>query len=125
MGGFISKEELAELEMEPIRKTVDLSHWQDGVAAEDVGTVPAGYKYVITEITIQNLGAASVIDFYNAAAADQAEANHKISIDAKATDTTVVTGLKAIFTTAISNIASVCAAAHDLKIHLGGYKVKA
>ena len=125
MGGYISKQELAELELEPIRQAVDLSHWQDGVAAEDVGTVPSGYKYVITEITIQNLGAASVIDFYNAAAADQAEANHKISVDAKGTDTTVVTGIKAIFTTAISNIASVCAAAHNLKIHLSGYKVKA
>ena len=125
MGGYISKQELAELELEPIRQAVDLSHWQDGVAAEDVGTVPSGYKYVITEITIQNLGAASVIDLYNAAAADQAEANHKISVDAKGTDTTVVTGIKAIFTTAISNIASVCAAAHNLKIHLSGYKVKA
>ena len=125
MGGYISKQELAELELEPIRQAVDLSHWQDGVAAEDAGTVPSGYKYVITEITIQNLGAASVIDFYNAAAADQAEANHKISVDAKGTDTTVVTGIKAIFTTAISNIASVCAAAHNLKIHLSGYKVKA
>jgi len=125
MGGYISKQELAELELEPIRQAVDLSHWQDGVAAEDIGTVPSGYKYVITEITVQNLGAASVIDFYNATAADQAEANHKISVDAKGTDTTVVTGIKAIFTTAISNIASVCAAAHNLKIHLSGYKVKA
>ena len=125
MGGYISKQELAELELEPIRQAVDLSHWQDGVAAEDIGTVPSGYKYVITEITVQNLGAASVIDFYNATAADQAEANHKISVDAKGTDTTVVTGIKAIFTTAISDIASVCAAAHNLKIHLSGYKVKA
>lgn len=125
MGGFISKEELAELEMEPVRNSVDLSHWQDGITAEDVGTVPSGYKYVITEITIQNLGAASVIDFYDCAKADQAEAKHKISVDAKGTDTTVVTGIKAIFATAISNIASVCAAAHNLKIHLGGYKVKA
>ena len=123
--GFISKEELAELEMEPVRKTVDLSHWQDGVAAEDIGTVPSGYKYVVTEITIQNLGAASVIDFYDSAAADQAEAKHKVSIDAKGTDTTVVSGLKAIFSTALSSIASVCASAHNLKIHLGGYKVKA
>lgn len=115
---------LEEAELKPYDNAVDLEHWQDAAAAEDIGSVASGYKYVITGITIQNLGAASVLDFYDAAAADQAEANHKISIDAKGTDTTVVTGLLLTFSTALSVIASVCAAAHNLKITLCGVRVK-
>jgi len=125
MGAFLGVEDLKKAERGELDVVVDLVHWQDAAAAEDIGTVPSGYKYVITEITIQNLGAASVLGFYNEAAASQAEANHKISIDAKATDTTVVTGILVVFTTAVSVIASVCAVAHNLKIHLGGYRVPA
>jgi len=120
---MIGLEELRKLELELMDRSVDLSHWQDAAATELMGTVPSGYKYVITSITIQNLGAASVLDFYNAAVADVAEANHKVSIDAKGTDTTVVTGLNLVFTVAASVMASVCAVAHDLKITLSGYKL--
>ena len=115
---------LKEAELKALEESVDLEHWQDAAAAEDIGTVEAGYKYVITSITIQNLGAASVLDFYDALAASQAEANHKVSIDAKATDTTVVTGLALTFETALSVDASVCAAAHDLKVTLSGVRIK-
>lgn len=115
---------LKEAQMKAFEDSVDLEHWQDAAAAEDIGAVTAGFKYVITSITIQNLGAASVLDFYDALAADQAEANHKISIDAKATDTTVVTGLSLTFETAASVLASVCAVAHNLKVTLSGVRIK-
>jgi hypothetical protein len=115
---------LKEAEIKALEESVDLGHWQDAAAAEGIGTVAAGYKYVVTSITIQNLGAASVLDFYDALAADQAEANHKVSIDAKGTDTTVVTGLNLTFETAASVKASVCAAAHNLKVTLSGVRIR-
>jgi len=115
---------LKEAELKALEESVDLEHWQDAAAAEDIGAVAAGYKYVVTSLAIQNLGAASVLDFYDALAADQDEANHKVSIDAKATDTTVVTGLNLTFETALSVVASVCAAAHNLKVTLSGVRVR-
>lgn len=115
-------EELAGLFPAPLVESVDLEHWQDAAAAELIGAVAAGYKYVITSITIQNLGAASVLLFYDALAADVAEANFKIGIDAKATDTTVVTGINLTLNTALSVAASVCAAGHNLKITASGYR---
>lgn len=119
---FYTLEELAGLFPAPLVDSVDLEHWQDAAATELIGTVAAGYKYVITSITIQNLGAASVLDFHDAAVADVAEANHKISVDAKGTDTTVVTGINLTFSTAVSVTASVCAVANNLKITLTGYR---
>ena len=114
---------LEQAQLKPLEESVDLEHWQDAAATELVDEVASGYKYVITSIIIQNLGNASVLDFYDAAAADAAEANHKISIDAKGTDTTVVTGLNLTFETAASVAASVCASAHDLKITLCGVRI--
>jgi hypothetical protein len=111
-------------EVDPIRSAYELTKWLDDATADDIETVASGFKYYITEITIQNLGAASVVSFYDAAKGDQAEANWKYAVDAKATDTTVVTGIMLVFATAVSTIASVCAAAHDVKIHMSGYKVK-
>lgn len=118
-----SIEELKDIQIALAKRVVDASRWQDAAATELVIDIPAGETWVIEEITVQNLGAASVLDFYNALVADVLEANHKVSVDAKATDTTVVTGLRAVFTVAISVTASVCAVAHNLKIHVGGYKI--
>lgn len=115
---------LEQAQLKALEESVDLQHWQDAAATELIGSVASGYKYIITSITIQNLGAASVLDFYDAAVADVAEANHKISIDAKGTDTTVVTGLNLTFETAVSVAASVCAVAHDLKVTLSGVRIK-
>ena len=122
---FYSKEELRALEREMADRSVDLKHWQYAVATELVGTVPSGQKYVITAIIVQNLGAASVLDLYDAAVANVAEANHKVSVDAKGTDTTVVDGLNLTFQTAVSVAASVCAVADNLKITLSGYRLPA
>lgn len=115
---------LEEVLLKPYKEAVDLEHWQDAVATELIGNVAAGYKYVINAIVIQNLGAASVLDFYDAAVADKGEANHKISVDAKGTDTTVVDGINLTFETALSVTASVCAVAHDLKITVTGVRIK-
>jgi hypothetical protein len=110
-------------EIDTVRSAYELTKWVDGVTAELVETVASGFKYYITEITIQNLGNASVVSFYDAAAADQAEANWKYAVDAKATDTTVVTGIMLVFSTAVSLIASVNAVAHNVKVHCSGYKI--
>ena len=120
---FYSIDELKKLERELLDNSVNLKRWQDAAATELIGAVAAGYKYVITCIVIQNLGALSVLDFYDALVAGVAEANHKVSVDAKATDTTVVDGLNLIFATAASVAASVCAAPHNLKITLCGYRL--
>lgn len=125
MAGTLSKDEEKELARDVLDRSVDLEHWQDAAAAENIASVPAGYKYVVTAIVIQNLGAASVLGFYDEVAASQAEANHKVDIDAKATDTTVVDDLRLTFRKALSVLASVCAGAHNLKITLCGVKLPA
>lgn len=117
-------------EVDPIRSAVELDLWYDAADAgntdghKSAGTVPTGFKYYITELSIQNKGAASIIDIYDAAAAGGLETNHKYSVDAKATDTTVVTGIMFVLETGAAIDASVCAVDHDIKIHLSGYKVK-
>jgi len=115
---------LQQAQIEPFDKSFSLSHWQDAAATEDIGSVPSGYKYVVTGVIVQNLGAASVLDFYDETSGNVAEANHLFSVDAKGTDTTVVTGLNVPVETALSVTASVCANAHDLKITVFGVQVE-
>ena len=117
-------------EVDPIRSAVELDLWYDAADAGNsdghvsAGTVTTGFKYYITEISVQNKGAASVIDIYDAAATGGLETNHKYSVDVKPTDTTVVTGIMFVLETGAAIDASVCAVDHDLKIHLSGYKVR-
>lgn len=111
-------------EIDPIRSAYELVCWVDAAAGQLVEAVTSGFKYYITEITIHNLGNASVIAFYDSIVAAQAEGTWKVSIDVPATDTTVWSGML-VFETAVSLLATVCAGAHDLKAHCSGFKVKA
>ena len=110
-------------EVDPIRSALELVSWVDAAAAQDIETVATGFKYYITEITIHNLGAASVVAFYDSLLGAQAEGTWKVSIDVPATDTTVWEGML-VFETAASLLATVCAVAHNLKVHMSGIKVK-
>lgn len=110
-------------EVDPIRSVHELVCWVDAAAGQLIETVATGFKYYITEITIHNLGAASVVTFYDSTVALQAEGTFKVAIDVPATDTTVWEGML-VFATAASLLATVCAVAHNLKIHCSGYKVK-
>ena len=111
-------------EVDPIRSTYELVCWVDAAAGQLIEAVTSGFKYYITEITIHNLGAAaSVVTFYDSTVALQAEGTFKVAIDVPATDTTVWSGMLK-FETAVSLLATVCAAAHDLKVHISGVKVK-
>lgn len=119
-------------EIDPIRNLVELVHWVDAAATEEVtNIVPTGFEYIITEIEIDNTGNASVVGLYDAAAATdfdddtKKEATWKLTIQAKANDTTVVTGIRFKLAAGLGVYASVCAAAHDIKIKCSGYKVKA
>ena len=111
-------------EVDPVRSAYELVKWLDDATGALIEAVATGFKYYITEITIQNLGAASVVTLYDAIVANQEEGTWKYAVDAKATDTTVVTGIMLVFATAVSLIASVCAAPHNVKVHLSGFKVK-
>ena len=110
-------------EVDPIRSAYELECWIAAVAGQLIETVATGFKYYITEITIHNLGAASVVTFYDSTVALQAEGTFKVAIDVPATDTTVWEGMLA-FETAASLLATVCAAPSDLKVHMSGLKVK-
>jgi hypothetical protein len=110
-------------EVDPVRSAYELKKWLDDAAGALIEAVTSGFKYYITEITIQNLGAATVVTFYDSTVALQAEGTWKIAIDAKATDTTVVTDIMLVFSTAVSLIASVCAVAHNVKVHMSGVVV--
>ncbi len=110
-------------EVDPIRSTYELVCWVDAAAGQLVEAVTSGFKYYITEITIHNLGNASVVTFYDSTVALQAEGTFKVAIDVPATDTTVWSGMLK-FETAVSLLATVCAVAHNLKVHISGYKVK-
>ena len=110
-------------EVDPVRSACELECWVDGVAGQLIEAVTSGFEYYITEITIHNLGAASVVAFYDALVADQAEGTWKVTIDVPGTDTTVWSGML-VFKTAASLLATVCAAAHNLKVHMSGLKVK-
>ena len=110
-------------EVDPIRSAKEMVCWVDAVAAQLIEAVTSGFKVYITEITIHNLGAASVVAFYDEVAASQAEANWKVTIDVPATDTTVWEGML-VFETAASLLATVCAVAHNLKVHMSGVRVK-
>lgn len=111
-------------EVDPVRSAYELVCWLDAAAGQLIEAVASGFKYYITEITIQNLGAASVVGFYDSTVANQAEGTWKTAIDAKATDTTVVTDIMLVFSIAVSLLPSVCAVAHDVKVHMSGFKVK-
>ena len=110
-------------EVDPIRSAYELVCWVDAAAGQLIEAVTSGFKYYITEITIHNLGAASVVAFYDSTVALQAEGTWKVTIDVPDTDTTVWSGMLQ-FETAVSLLATVCAAAHDLKVHMSGFKVK-
>jgi hypothetical protein len=110
-------------EVDPFRSGYELTKWLDDATGALIEAVATGFKYYITEITIQNLGAASVVTFYDSTVANQAEGTWKYAVDAKATDTTVVTDIMLKFETAVSLIASVCAVAHNVKVHMSGFKV--
>jgi len=110
-------------EVDPIRSAYELECWVDAAVGQLIETVATGFKYYINEITIHNLGAASVVAFYDSTVALQAEGTHKVSIDVPATDTTVWEGML-VFETAASLLATVCAAGHDLKVHCSGFKVR-
>ncbi len=110
-------------EVDPVRSAYELPVWVEDVAGLLVEAVATGFKYYITEITIHNLGAASVLTFYDSTVALQAEGTWRLAIDIPATDTTVWSGM-VTFETAVSLIATVCAAPHDLKVHCSGVKIK-
>lgn len=117
-------------EIDPIRNLVELVHWVDAVAEEVTNTVPSGFEYIITEVEIDNIGAASVVGLYDAAKTTEfdddteKEATWKLTIQAKASDTTVVTGIRFKLTAGLGVYASVCASAHDVKIKCSGYRIK-
>jgi len=110
-------------EIDLIRSALELVCWVDAAAGQLVETVATGFKYYINEITIHNLGAASVVTFYDSTVVLQAEGTFKVAIDVPATDTTVWEGML-VFETAASLLATVCAVAHNLKVHCSGFKVK-
>jgi len=110
-------------EIDLIRSALELVCWVDAAAGQLIEAVTSGFKYYITEITIHNLGAASVVTFYDSTVALQAEGTFKVAIDVPATDTTVWEGML-VFATAASLLATVCAVAHNLKVHMSGFKVK-
>ncbi len=110
-------------EVDPIRSTYELVCWVDAAAGQLIEAVTSGFKYYITEITIHNLGAASVVTLFDSTVANQAEGTFKVAIDVPATDTTVWSGMLKL-ETAVSLLATICAGAHDLKVHMSGYKVK-
>ena len=110
-------------EIDPIRSAYEMVHWVAAAAAEDIETVATGFKYYINEITIQNLGNASVVTFYDSLLGDQAVGTFKVAIDVPATDTTVWGGML-VFETAASLLATVCAVASNLKVHMSGVRVK-
>jgi len=110
-------------EVDPIRSAYELVKWLDDATGALIEAVATGFKYYITEITIQNLGAATIVTLYDSTVAAQAEGTWKYAVDAKATDTTVVTGIMLKFETAVSLIASVCAVAHNVKVHMSGFRV--
>lgn len=117
-------------EVDPIRSAVELTRWIDAAGTEElIDTVPAGYKYYITEVSVQNLGAATVVMLHDAATAAAAtadlEGTYKYAFDVPATDTTVITGIMLVFEAGAVVSSTICAAAHDVKIHLSGKKVKA
>jgi len=118
-------------EIDPIRNLVELVHWVDAAATEEVtNTVPTGFAYIITEVEIDNIGDASIVGLYDAAATTdfdtdaEKEATWKLTIQAKANDTTVVTGIRFKLTAGLGVYASVCLAAHNIKIKCAGYRIK-
>jgi len=110
-------------EIDPIRSVKELTYWVDAAVAEDIEAVTSGFKYYITEITIHNLGAASVVTLYDSLLGAQAEGTFKVALDVPGTDTTVWGGMLK-FETAVSVLATVCVAGHNLKIHMSGLIVK-
>ena len=110
-------------EVDPIRSAYELVVWLDAAAGQLIEAVASGFKYYITEITIQNLGAATVVAFYDSTVANQAEGTWKDAFDVPATDTIVVTGIMLVFATAVSLLPSVCAVAHNVKVHMSGVKL--
>jgi len=110
-------------EVDPVRSAYELKVWLDAAAGQLIEAVASGFKYYITEITIQNLGAATIVSFYDSTVANQAEGTWKTAFDVPATDTIVVTDIMLVFSTAVSLLASVCAVAHDVKVHMSGLKV--
>ncbi len=120
-------------EIDPIRNLVELVHWVDAATAEEVKTdnvVPSGFEYIITEVEIDNIGLASIVGLYDAAATTafdddtEKEATWKLTIQAKANDTTVVTGIRFKLAAGLGVYASVCAAASNIKIKCSGYRIK-
>jgi len=117
-------------EIDPIRNLVELVHWVDAVAEEVTNTVPSGFEYIITEVEIDNVGLASVVGLYDAAATTafdtdaEKEATWKLTIQAAANDTTVVTGIRFKLAAGLGVYASVCLEAHNIKIKASGYRIK-